>query len=67
MSRILADKENEIASIVKSENDVLQKLKLKLQNLEEENRLLQVIIKQMKYLFIHLFTLTFPDLKFSLI
>lgn len=42
MSRILAEKENEIANIVKLENEVVQKLKLKLQDLEEQNRLLQV-------------------------
>lgn len=44
MSRMLVDKENEITNFVKSENEVVQKLKHKLHELEEENKLLQVIV-----------------------
>ncbi|XP_032454885.1 centromere-associated protein E isoform X3 [Nasonia vitripennis] len=41
VSRLLAEKETEIANVVQSENDVLQKLKNKLEILEEENHMMQ--------------------------
>ena len=41
MNRILGEKENEIANVVQSENDVLQKLKNKLEVVEDEKQVLQ--------------------------
>jgi nitrogen-specific signal transduction histidine kinase len=42
MSRILAEKEQEIANVVQSESDIIQKLRDKLEVAEEEKRIMKV-------------------------
>lgn len=42
VSRILAEKENDIVNVVQSENDIMQKLRDRLEIVEEEKHILQV-------------------------